>query len=65
MIDQAGLKGYRVGGAEVSTVHANWVINAGGATAGDILSLIEEVRDKVRAEYAVELELEIKVIGKD
>lgn len=65
MIDRAGLKGYRVGGAEVSTVHANWVINAGGATAGDILSLIEEVRDKVRVEYAVELELEIKVIGND
>lgn len=65
MIDQAGLKGYRLGGAEVSAIHANWIVNTGGATAGEILGLIDEIRKKVDEEYGVELELEINVIGKD
>jgi UDP-N-acetylmuramate dehydrogenase len=65
MIDHVGLKGYRIGGAEVSPIHANWIVNAGGATAGDILNLVEHIRGKVRDEYGVELELEIRVIGKD
>jgi UDP-N-acetylmuramate dehydrogenase len=65
MIDEAGLKGYRVGGAEVSTIHANWIVNTGGATAREILDLIEEIRARVREKYDTELELEIKVVGKD
>lgn len=63
LIDAAGLKGTRVGGVEVSSVHANFFVNRGGATADDVLRLIELVRERVRAMFGVELELEIQVIG--
>ncbi|MBM3127804.1 MAG: UDP-N-acetylmuramate dehydrogenase [Chloroflexi bacterium] len=63
LIDQAGLKGTRVGGVEVSQVHANFFVNRGGATANDVLQLIEIVRERVRAKFGVELELEIQVVG--
>jgi UDP-N-acetylmuramate dehydrogenase len=65
LIDQVGLKGYRVGGAEVSPIHANWIVNTGGATAREILNLIDHIRERVSQEYEVELQLEIKVVGKD
>lgn len=65
MIDEAGLKGHRVGGAQISTLHANWIVNTGGATAGEILDLIEIVTDRVRDLYGAELELEIGIVGKD
>jgi UDP-N-acetylmuramate dehydrogenase len=65
MIDQAGLKGMRNGGAEISTIHANWVVNTGGATAREILDLITDAKNKVRDKYGIELELEINVIGRD
>ena len=65
MIEQVGLKGTTNGGAQVSTVHANWIANIGGATAGDILELIAEMRRRVRERYDVDLELEIDVIGRD
>jgi UDP-N-acetylmuramate dehydrogenase len=65
LIDEAGLKGVRVGGAEVSSVHANWIVNSGGATASEILRLIEEIRCRVRDTYGTELDLEINVIGRD
>ena len=63
LIEEAGLKGVRVGGAEVSPAHANWLVNTGGATAADMLELIERVRDRVREKTGITLELEIKVIG--
>ena len=62
MIDALGLKGYRVGGAEVSRKHANYIVNTGGATARDVLSVIEHVRDQVRKEFGVELQLEVETI---
>jgi UDP-N-acetylmuramate dehydrogenase len=65
LIDEAGLKSFRIGGAEVSSVHANWIVNSGGATAHEILRLIEEIRSKVRDKYGTELDLEINVIGRD
>jgi UDP-N-acetylmuramate dehydrogenase len=65
VIDHAGLKGSRKGGAEISMIHGNWVVNTGGATAGEILDLINETRDKVQDEYGIDLELEINVIGRD
>lgn len=65
MIEQVGLKGFTIGGAEVSTVHANWIVNTGGATAREILDLIAEVRARVKREYGSDLELEVNVIGKD
>ncbi len=65
LIEVAGLKGTRVGAAECSPVHANWLVNTGGATAADLLALIEIVRTKVREVHGVALELEVKVIGED
>jgi len=59
MIDGLGLKGFRVGGAMVSDRHANFFVNAGGATCSDMLGLIAEVRGRVRTEHGCELEEEV------
>jgi UDP-N-acetylmuramate dehydrogenase len=63
LIDAAGAKGARVGGAIVSDLHANYMLNVGGATARDVLSLIDVVRARVRERSGVALETEIKFIG--
>jgi UDP-N-acetylmuramate dehydrogenase len=65
LIEAAGLKGTRVGAAECSPVHANWLVNTGGATAADMLELVDIVRARVRDAHGVELELEVKIIGED
>jgi UDP-N-acetylmuramate dehydrogenase len=65
LIEQCGLKGRRVGGAEVSPVHANWLVNADGATAKDMLELIAIVRAAVVERFAITLELEVKVVGEE
>jgi len=65
LIDQAGLKGYTVGGAQVSPKHAGFVVNVGGATASDVLNLIHDVQDKIMAEKGVKLEPEVMVIGEE
>lgn len=64
LIDRAGCRGLRVGGAMVSEKHCNFLINEGTATAADIENLGEEVRRRVKAESGVELEWEIKIMGK-
>lgn len=61
LIDQAGLKGRRVGDAEVSEKHGNYIINRGSATAADVLSLIEVVRDGVAQKYGLQLATEVKI----
>lgn len=58
-IEQSGLKGYRIGGAEVSTVHANFIVNAGGATAGDIKALSDHVQKVVAEKFGIQLQREI------
>lgn len=63
MIDRAGLKGTRVGGAMVSEKHAGFIINAGGATTGDILSLIDLVKERIREREGVEIECEIRFLS--
>ena len=65
LIEQSGLKGDAEGGALVSPVHANFIVNAGAATAADVLGLMRRVRGVVRAERGVELETEILVLGKE
>ncbi len=65
LIEAAGLKGERVGEAECSPVHANWLVNTGHATATDMLALIDRVRTAVETRFGVRLELELKVIGED
>ena len=63
VIEAAGLKGTRVGQVEVSPVHANYLVNLGGATAREALELIALVREKVRERLGIELEPEVRVIG--
>lgn len=63
LIEQCGLKGTAVGGAQVSEKHAGFVINTGGATCRDILTLIRLVRDTVRRQTGVELEPEVRLLG--
>ena len=63
LIEDAGLKGYTVGGVQVSEKHAGFVINIGGATAADLLQLVADVQEKVYQMYQVRLEPEVKMIG--
>ena len=63
LIEAAGLKNMRIGGASVSDKHANFIINEGDASAADIEALIEHVRSEVRAHSGVELELEVRIVG--
>lgn len=63
IIERCGLKGRRVGGAEISQLHANYIVNRGGATGEDVLKLIDVARTAVFKEFGVELELEVKVLG--
>lgn len=63
LIEQAGLKGFRIGGAMISGKHANFIVNTGGATAGDVIALMELAREKVKEKTGVELEPEIRVVG--
>jgi UDP-N-acetylenolpyruvoylglucosamine reductase len=63
MIEECGLKGYRIGGALISPRHANFIENAGGATSADCIELMAEARRRVRERFAVELEHEVQFLG--
>ena len=63
LIEEAGLKGCRIGGAEVSRTHANFIVHGGKASAADIERLIEHVRDAVEEHSGVRLELEVRILG--
>ncbi len=63
LIEEAGLKGKRIGGAMISPKHANFIVNTGQAKAADILALIRTAREKVKARFGVDLDLEIEVLG--
>ena len=65
MVEACGLKGAAIGGARVSEKHAGFIVNAGGATAADVIALIARVRGEVAARFSVELETEIRIIGED
>jgi len=65
LIDRAGLRGCRVGGAQVAQAHANFLVNAGGATACDFLELAVLVKERVRSTSGVELEEEVRIVGED
>lgn len=62
MIDECGLKGLSVGGAQVSEKHAGFVVNKGGATSADVLTLVEAVKERVAEKFGVTLELEIEYV---
>ena len=65
LIDSLGLKGTHCGHAAVSEVHGNFVVNQGGASAREILQLIESIQQQARAERGIELETEVKILGED
>lgn len=65
LIEDSGLKGYTIGGASVSTLHAGFVVNSGNATSKDVLDLIKYIQDKVYENFNVKLETEVKIIGED
>ncbi|MBI4352727.1 MAG: UDP-N-acetylmuramate dehydrogenase [Candidatus Omnitrophica bacterium] len=62
LIEEAGLKGKRIGHAQISTKHGNFIVNCGGATAKDVLLLMEEARKAVKEKFDIELETEVKVL---
>lgn len=63
LIEDCGLKGYKIGGAQVSEKHSGFVINAGGATAADVLALIEHIQKTVKDKFGVEMKTEVKMLG--
>jgi UDP-N-acetylmuramate dehydrogenase len=63
LIDELGLKGTRVGGARVSEVHGNFIVNDGTATAADVLNLIAIVQEKARSERSLDLHTEVQIVG--
>jgi UDP-N-acetylenolpyruvoylglucosamine reductase len=65
LLDELGLKGTRVGGAVISDVHGNFIVNDGTATARDVFALIAIITDRARRERGVELETEVEIVGED
>lgn len=63
LIEQAGLKGHQIGGAQIAQRHANFILNCGGATASDIFQLIRHVQQQVEQHWALCLEPEVKILG--
>ena len=63
LIDECGLKGHRIGGAEVSKIHGNFILNLDDATAHDVLSLVRHIQDHVKRERGVDLEMEVQLLG--
>jgi UDP-N-acetylmuramate dehydrogenase len=62
LIEQAGLKGTRIGGAEISERHGNYIVNLGGASSNDILALVERAQAEVQRQFGIELELEVQIL---
>ena len=62
LIDECNLKGLKIGGAEISKKHANFIVNTGGARSADVIALIDEIKGKVKNRFGVELAMEIKIV---
>jgi len=65
MIDELGLKNARIGGAAISSLHANFIINENNASSQDVIQLINKTRELVFKTYDVELQLEVKIVNYD
>ncbi len=63
MIEKAGLKAKKIGGAEISKKHANFIVNLGGAKAKDVLALINLAKKKVKKVFGIKLETEVQFVG--
>jgi UDP-N-acetylmuramate dehydrogenase len=64
LIEKAGLKGFRIGGAQVSPKHANFIVNTGGASAQDVITIIRHVQSEVKSQFGFTLETEVKFLGR-
>jgi len=64
LIEDAGLKGFQMGGAKISEMHGNFIVNAGNATAKDVLDLIQHIKDEILNVYGVKMETEVEIIGR-
>jgi UDP-N-acetylmuramate dehydrogenase len=64
LIEEAGLKGFQIGGAKISEMHGNFIVNAGNATAKDVLDLIQYIKDKIFNLYGIKVETEVEIIGR-
>lgn len=64
LIEDAGLKGFQIGGAKISEMHGNFIVNAGNATAKDVLDLIQYIKDKILNLYGIKIETEVEIIGR-
>lgn len=64
LIEVAGLKGFSIGGAKISEMHGNFIVNAGNATAGDVLALIQHVKDTIYHLYQIKMETEVEIVGR-
>ncbi|WP_226530723.1 UDP-N-acetylmuramate dehydrogenase [Metabacillus niabensis] len=65
LVEAAGLKGYQLGGAKISEMHGNFIVNAGGATAQDVLDLIAFVKKTILEKYDIKMETEVEIIGRN
>jgi UDP-N-acetylmuramate dehydrogenase len=64
LIETAGLKGFSIGGAKISEMHGNFIVNAGNATAADVLALIQHIKDTIFNLYEVKIETEVEIVGR-
>jgi UDP-N-acetylmuramate dehydrogenase len=64
LIEDAGLKGFQMGGAKISEMHGNFIVNAGNATAKDVLDLIQYIKDTILNLYGIKMETEVEIIGR-
>ena len=64
LIEEAGLKGFQIGGAQISEMHGNFIVNAGNARAFDVLQLIQYVKNTILEKYNIQMETEVEIIGK-
>jgi UDP-N-acetylmuramate dehydrogenase len=65
LIEDSGLKGFRIGGAEVSSKHCGFIVNANKASAADVLNLIKHVQSTVKDRFGIDLETEVRIVGEE
>ncbi|MCR4437005.1 MAG: UDP-N-acetylmuramate dehydrogenase [Clostridiales bacterium] len=65
LIEDCGMKGFRIGGAEVSTLHCGFIVNTGNASASDVIRLIQHIQNAVKMKFGVELETEVRIVGEE
>lgn len=65
LVEDCGLRGYRIGGAQVSCKHCGFIVNEGNATAADVISLIEHIKAEVKARFGVDLQTEVRIVGEE